>query len=148
MSILLAFGTVLLTHQTTKTVRIPVFDFDSKGKFAQSFYPAALPAGFSEVRTGKGEFTSKAGTILFSVARSVGAVPVVQRNPNAKPEQEWTTIRLTNWIGYRNTVGSSEVYVLNWTRYRLNVALKYKNKKDVPTLRKGLNALVDSLTIK
>jgi hypothetical protein len=147
MSVVLSLGAVLLTQQT-KTFRVPMFNFDTKAKVSTGFYPALLPAGFKETGFGEGNLSSVDGTISITVSKSSGPIPAAQRNPNAPKDEEWTTIRLTNWIGYRNWIKSSEVYVLNWTRYRLNVILKPKTKKNLPTLRKSLNQIVDSLSVK
>jgi hypothetical protein len=146
MSTLLA-ATILLGFQKPKTVRVPVYNYDTQTKYTDSYFLVTVPAGFTEVGVGKGEFSSKAGKLMFTVAKSKGPMPAAQRNPNAKKDEEWSTIRLIKWIGYRNLFGKNEVYVLNWTNYRLNVTLTFANKKDLPVLRKGLNHLVDTLTM-
>lgn len=147
MSGILAFSMVLAGQSSvTATVSIPVFDFDHKTNAVKGGVPTKLPTGFTDVKPGTGKLESKYGSISFSLAKSGQPIPTPQRNPEAKPGEVWSTIRLVKWIGWRNTKGGQEFYKLNWTGYRINAVLSPKTKKDLPELRKALGVLCDNLT--
>ncbi len=147
MSGILAFSMVLAGQSSvTATVSIPVYDFDHKTNAVRGGVPTKLPTGFKDVKPGTGKLESKFGTISFSLSKSGQPIPTPQRNPEAKKGEEWSTIRLVKWIGWRNTKGTQEFYKLNWSSYRVNAVLSPKTKSDLPELRKALGVLCDNLT--
>lgn len=147
MSGILAFS-ILVTGQSTvtTTMSVPVFDFDHKTNAVMGGVPTKLPNGFKEVKPGTGKIESKLGSISFSIAKSGQPIVTPQRNPEAKKGEDWTTIRLVKWVGWRNLKGNQEFYKLTWSTYRVNAVLTAKSKKDLPELRKALGVMCDNLT--
>ena len=147
MSGILAYSMLLLGQSSvTATVSIPVYDFDHKTDAVRGGVPTKLPSGFKEVKPGTGKIESKFGSISFSLSKSGQPIPIPQRNPEAKKGEQWTTIRLIKWIGWRNQKGNQEFYKLTWSSYRVNAVLSPKSKADLSELRKALGILCDNLT--
>lgn len=142
------FAIALLTSPVGSNLRIPVYNFDQKNPAEFDYAETALPIGFKDVKFGSGLISSEDGSISISISRSKAQMPSLLRNSKAKPGDDFTTIRLTNWIGYRNSRKNGEDYKLNWGRHRINLAVDYKDKAKLPKLRSTIHVLVDALNLK
>lgn len=145
MSISIAFALLLSPGQTLK---IPVYNADQKNPAVVDYAVTVLPGGFTDVKIGSGLIKSDSGTISMSVLRSATAMPSLLRNSKAQKGDGFTTIRMTNWIGFRNSRKNGEDYKLDHDRYRISFALDYKDKAGQAKLREALHALIDSLNLK
>lgn len=146
MSVSLAFA--LMLAPAGQTIKVPIYNADQKNPAVVDYAVTVLPAGFKDVKFGSGKITSSDGSITMSVLRSATDMPSLLRNSKAKKDDDFTTIRLTNWIGYRNSRKGGEDYKLNHQRYRINFSVDYKDKAGLPKLREAIHALVDALNVK
>jgi hypothetical protein len=128
--------------------KVPVYNADQKNPAVMSYVSTTLPAGFTEGKIGSGEITSADGTITVTLLKSSTAMPSLLRNPKFSHLKGFTTIRMTNWIGFRNSNPRGEDYKLDWDRYRINFSLLGKDKKKVEALREALHSIIDGLEIK
>ncbi len=128
--------------------KVPVYNADQKVPAVMSYVSTVLPEGFTEGKFGSGAITSADGTITVTLLKSAASMPSLLRNPKYNHLQDFTTIRMTNWIGFRNSNPNGEDYKLDWSRYRLNFSVVAKGKPKVEALRKVLHKLVDGLEIK
>ena len=128
--------------------KVPVYNADQKTPAVMSYVSATLPSGFTEGKFGSGEIKSSDGVITVTLVKSSTAMPSLLKNPRFTKLKDFTTIRMTNWIGFRNSRPNGEDYKLDWDRYRLNFSLVAKSKEKIMTLRESLHAIVDGLEIK
>lgn len=143
---MLTLATVLAQQTQPVMFKIPVYNFDVKGHPPLGLTTAALPKGFTKGKK-DGEITSPYGTLSLSVGKSETGITQSLRNPEAKPGEEWSTLRLTQWTGWRNRRGNKEIYKVSWSKFRLNFELNYKSEKDVTKLRAGIHRIVDTLVL-
>jgi hypothetical protein len=134
--------------QSGHFMKVPVYNADQKIQTRTGTVNAALPAGFKEGTYGTGAITSEDGTITVTLLKSSVMMPSLLRNPKFTHLKDFTTIRMTNWIGFRNSRPNGEDYKLDWTTYRLNFSLVAKDKSKVMALRNALHAVVDGLELK
>ena len=143
-----SFAFALLVAPVGQTMRIPVYDADQKNPAVIDYATTILPTGFTDVKFGSGLIKSDDGSISMSVQRSRTDMPSLLRNSKAQKGDGFTTIRLTNWIGYRNSRKNGEDYKLNFNHYRLSFAVDFKDKAKLPMLRDSIHAMVDALDLK
>lgn len=138
----------LILGVQTKTFKVPVYNADQKTPSVLSYTQTTLPAGFTEGKFGSGEIKSDDGVITVTLLRSATAMPNLLRNPKYTSLQDFTTIRMTNWIGFRNSNKNGEDYKLDFNKYRLNFSVVAKSKDKVLALRKALHTIVDGIDVK
>ncbi|HLO98504.1 MAG TPA: hypothetical protein VK171_07910 [Fimbriimonas sp.] len=128
------------------TFKVPVYNFDIKGHPPVGFALAAIPKGFTKGKE-DGVIVGPNGSVSVSVGKSDQAITYTQRNPEAKPGEVWSTIRLTQWVGWRNQRSDREYYKMTWSKFSLNFELKNKSGKDFKPLRAGIHKIVDTLVL-
>ena len=139
LSILLSYGDFF---------KVPVYNADMKTPVEVGTTNPVLPAGFKEGKIGSGEITSDDGKITVTLLKSSTAMPSLLRNPRYSHLKDFTTMRMTNWIGFRNSRPDGEDYKLDWDRYRVNFSLIAKDKAKVKALRNALHVIIDGLELK
>lgn len=137
----------LILAQPLSTFKVPVYNADQKNPAVMSYVSTTLPAGFKEGKFGSGEIRSDDGVITVTLLKSSTAMPSLLRNPKYSHLKDFTTIRMTNWIGFRNSNPKGEDYKLDWSKYRLNFNLQGKDKTKVMALREALHTIVDGLVL-
>lgn len=145
----IAFAAAMILAPKGATFKLPIYNVDMKNPVATDWAVTTLPTGFSvEGKIGEGLIKSAEGTISVSLQRSATPMPSLLRNSRAQKGDGFTTIRMTNWIGYRNTRKGGEDYKLNWNRYRVSFALEYKDKAGQGKLREAMHTIIDGLNLK
>lgn len=144
MSIALITLATLFVQQ--EAFKVPVYNFDIKGHPTMGFAVAALPKGFTKGKA-DGVIIGPNGTLSVTVGKSEQAITYTQRNPEAKPGEVWSTIRLTQWVGWRNQRSEREYYKMTWSKFRLNFELKNNAGKDFKPLRSAIHRVVDTLVL-
>ncbi len=138
----------LVLAQPGSTFKVPVYNADQKNPAVTSYVSTTLPAGFAdEGKFGSGAIKSDDGIITVTILKSSTAMPSLLRNPKFSHLKDFTTIRMTNWIGFRNSNPKGEDYKLDWNKYRLNFNLQGKDKAKVMALRQALHTIVDGLVL-
>ncbi|MEI8282326.1 MAG: hypothetical protein WCG75_07970, partial [Armatimonadota bacterium] len=138
MSISLAVA--LIMGQKVQTFKMPLYNADQKNAEPYGLAVTTLPSGFKVTgKMGSGEISSPDGTITVSLLKSKIPMPSLLRNPKLKELKDFTTIRMTKWIGYRNSNKNGEDYKLDWSRYRLNFSVVAKDPKKIGALREALH---------
>ncbi|MBI1334092.1 MAG: hypothetical protein JST12_07830 [Armatimonadetes bacterium] len=130
-----------------QTLKLPVYNADQKNPAVTDYAVTALPLGFTDVKIGSGLIKSEDGSISMSVLRSRTDMPSLLRNSKAHKGDGFTTIRMTNWIGYRNSRKNGEDYKLDFHHYRISLALDYTDKSKLTNLRNALHTLIDNLNL-
>ena len=138
----------IILGQPGKGMKIPMYNADQKNPARVGWVTSQLPEGFTEGAFGSGDITSADGKITVTILKSRVSMPSLQRNPKYMHLPGFTTIRMTNWIGFRNSRPDGEDYKLDWTTYRLNFALFTTDKSKIPTLRSALHTIVDGMDFK
>jgi len=138
----------MILAQPVSTFKVPVYNADQKNPAVMSYATTTLPAGFTEGKFGSGEIKSDDGVITVTLLRSSTAMPNLLRNPKYTKLKDFTTIRMTNWIGFRNSNPNGEDYKLDFNKYRLNFSLVAKDKEKVMALRTALHTIVDGIDVK
>ena len=138
----------MILGSRTDFMKVPVYNADQKNRAMVGTVNAALPAGFKEGKYGTGEITSDDGKITVTLLKSSTAMPSLLRNPRYSHLKDFTTMRMTNWIGFRNSRPDGEDYKLDWTTYRINFSLDAKGKDQIMALRNALHTIIDGLEIK
>jgi hypothetical protein len=129
--------------------KVPVYSADQKNPAVMGYVSTTLPAGFAESgKFGSGAIKSDDGTITVTLLKSSAPMPSLLRNPKFSHLKDFTTIRMTNWIGFRNSNPKGEDYKLDWSNYRLNFNLLAKDKQKVDALREALHTIVDGVELK
>ncbi len=138
----------LVLAQPGSTFKVPVYNADQKNPAVTSYVSTTMPAGFTdEGKFGSGAIKSNDGIITVTLLKSSTAMPSLLRNPKFSNLKDFTTIRMTNWIGFRNSNPKGEDYKLDWSKYRLNFNLQGKDKTKVMALRQALHTIVDGLVL-
>jgi hypothetical protein len=138
----------LVLGQPGSTFKIPVYNADQKTPAVVTYVSTVLPAGFAdEGKFGSGAIKSDNGVITVTLLKSSTNMPSLLRNPKYSDLKDFTTIRMTNWIGFRNSNPNGEDYKLNWSKFRLNFNLQAKDKTKVKALREALHTIVDGLVL-
>jgi len=151
MSTTIALAILMVPHGPAavgKVLKIPVYNADQKHPSVMDYATTVLPLGFTDVKIGSGLIKSDNGSISMSILKSSTAMPALLRNSKANKGDGFTTIRLTNWIGYRNSRKNGEDYKLDFHQYRISLAVECKDKSKLTTLRESIHSLVDSLNLK
>ena len=125
--------------------KIPVYNADQKNPAVMTRVSTKLPAGFTAKDFGSGEINSEDGKITVTLLHSSAAMPNLLRNPKYMHLKDFTTIRMTNWIGFRNSNPNGEDYKLDFNRYRINFSLIAKDHEKVLALRNALHTIIDNL---
>ena len=133
--------------QPGQGMKIPVYAADQKVPARIGWVSSQLPEGFKEGAFGSGDIMSDDGKITVTLIKSRVAMPSLLRNPKFMHLPDFTTIRMTNWIGFRNSRPDGEDYKLDWTTYRINFSLTAKKDK-IPALRSALHQIIDGLDFK
>ncbi len=138
----------LVLAQPGSTFKVPVYNADQKNPAVTSYVSTTMPAGFADKgKFGSGAIKSDDGVITVTLLKSSTAMPSLLRNPKFSHLKDFTTIRMTNWIGFRNSNPKGEDYKLNWSKYRLNFNIQGKDKTKVMALRQALHSIVDGLVL-
>ena len=106
----------LTLGQPAAFFKVPVYNADQKTPAIMSYVSTKLPADFTEGKFGSGEITSSDGVITVTLLKSTTAMPSLLKNPKFTHLKEFSTIRMTNWIGFRNSRPDGEDYKLDWQR--------------------------------
>ena len=138
----------LLLGHPGKGFKIPVYNADQKVPARVGWVTSQLPDGFTEGTFGSGDITSADGKITVTLLKSRVPMPSLLRNPKFMNLPGFTTIRMTNWIGFRNSRPDGEDYKLDWNTYRLNFSLMAKDNAKVTALRSALHTIVDGMDFK
>ena len=138
----------LILGQPGKSMKIPVYSADQKTPARVGWVSSQLPDGFTEGAFGSGDITSPDGKITVTLLKSRVAMPSLLRNPKFMNLPDFTTLRMTNWIGYRNSRPDGEDYKLDWHSYRINFSIVTDSKDKVMKLRSALHTIIDGLDFK
>lgn len=143
-----SLGIAITLGQAPQAIKVPIYNSDQKTPAVFAYATMGTPQGFKEGgRFGEGIVKSDQGQVQVTLLWSKDPFPSLLRNPKYTHLPDFTTIRMTKWIGFRNSRANGEDYKLDWTHYRLNFSITYKDKKNLPALRKVLHNVVDSLVI-
>ncbi len=146
MSAFLAVAILLAPKGST--FKLPIYNAAQKNPAVMDYAVTNLPNGFTDTKIGSGLIKSDDGTISISLLRASNPMPSLLRNSTAKKGDGFTTIRMTNWIGYRNERKNGEDYKLDWSKYRVSIAIDVKNKANLPKMREALHTIIDGLALK
>ena len=138
----------IILGQPGQSMKIPVYSADQRTPVMIGSISSLLPDGFTEGKYGSGDISSEDGKITVTLLKSKAPMPSLLRNPKFTNLKDFTTIRMTNWIGFRNSRPDGEDYKLDWHNYRINFSLMATSKDKVMKLRSALHQVIDGLIIK